>query len=184
MFTTLDGVVQAPGGEPGFKYTGWSGDYFDDEYLGYKMAELKNTGAILFGRRTFDEMSQAWPNSTDDFGMSEMMNSITKHVVTHHPETLSLAWNNSSVITGDIPAEIRKLKQQSGKQIAVHGSGTMAQTLMQHDLIDEYHLMIHPTALGIGDRLFTNIGERKNFKLTFSKVLSSGTIVLELEPKK
>jgi dihydrofolate reductase len=177
-FTTLDGVIEAPGGEPGFKYTGWSGDYFDDEYLNYKMAELRNTGALLLGRRTYDEFVQAWPGRTDDIGMSDMMNSLPKYIATNTHKTLN--WNNAVIVSGDVPDEIRKLKEQPGKQIAIHGSGTLAQSLMRHDLIDEYHLMIHPTALGIGKRLFTTIGERKNFKLIRSQVFSSGTIVLEL----
>lgn len=178
QFMTLDGVVEAPGGEPGFKYTGWSGEHFSDEYLNYKLDEAKNTGAIMFGRKTYDEFSQAWPGRTDEFGFSEIMNSIQKYVVTNNPK--ELAWNNSSIVTGDVPSEIRKLKQQNGKPISIHGSRTLAQSLMKDNLIDECHLMIHPTALGIGERLFNNIGERKNFKLLDSKVFASGTVVLEL----
>jgi dihydrofolate reductase len=176
-FTTLDGVIEAPGGEPDFKYTGWSADYFDDEYLNYKMNELRGTGALLFGRRTYDEFVQAWPDRTDDIGMSDMMNSLPKYVATNSVKKLT--WKNSTIISGDVPAGVRKLKEQEGRPVVIHGSGTLAQSLMQHDLIDEYHLMIHPTALGIGKRLFTSIGERKKFKLIKSHVFANGTVVLE-----
>jgi dihydrofolate reductase len=108
------------------------------------------------------------------------MNAMPKYVVS---TTLKeLTWKNSTLLQGDVAEAVRKLKTAAGGDILVHGSGTLAQTLMEHDLIDEYRLMVHPTMLGIGGRLYRDIGERKKLKLIDTKVFRSGTVVLEYRP--
>ncbi len=173
---TLDGVVEAPGGEPGFKYTGWSGEYFTDEYLQLKLAEVLSVSALLLGRKTYEGFAEAWPQRTDDIGFADRMNSLPKHVVT--TTLTSLAWNNSHIIRSDVPASIAALKKEQAGDILVVGSGTLVQTLLQHDLVDEFRLMLHPTMLGIGAGLYRNIGERKFLRLTGTSVLDSGIVIL------
>jgi dihydrofolate reductase len=173
---TLDGVIEAPGGEPGFKYTGWSGEYFTDEYLRLKCAEVLSVSALLLGRKTYEGFAEAWPERTDDIGFADQMNSLPKYVVT---TTLpSLSWNNSHIISTDVPASIVELKRKVAGDILVVGSGTLVQTLLQHDLVDEFRLMVHPTMLGIGTGLYRNIGERKYLRLTGTAVLDSGIVIL------
>ena len=178
-FITLDGVVEAPGGEEGHPHTGWSAEFMSDEYLNYKLDELSNTGAILLGRKTYDQFAEAWPGREDEMGFSEKMNSLPKYVASttlENPE-----WNNTTVIKDNIVEELLKLKEQDGNDIVVHGSGTLAQTLIQNDLVDEYRLMLHPVIVGGGSRLFENGLDKKKFKLREVKPFSTGTIVLEYE---
>jgi len=173
---TLDGVLEAPGGEPGFKYTGWSGEYFNEEYLQFKLGEIFEAGALLLGRITYEGFAEAWPGRNDEMGFADRMNSLPKYVVS---TTLDQAeWNNSTLIKTNVVETIRQLKSQPGSDILVVGSGTLARTLMQHDLIDEYRLMVHPTILGIGRQLYTDTGERKNLRLLETRVFNTGIVVL------
>lgn len=178
---TLDGVVEAPGGEPGFKYTGWSGEYFDEAYLKFKLKEVLEVGALLLGRVTYQGFAEAWPSRTDEWGFADQMNRLPKHVVS---TTLGhLEWNNSTLIRNNVVDNIRQLKSQPGGDILVTGSGTLAQTLMQHELVDEYRFMMHPTILGIGRRLYQEIGERKKLRLVEVKTFGTGTLVLIYQPE-
>jgi dihydrofolate reductase len=155
-FLTLDGVMQASGGvdeDPsgGFEHGGWQGPYWDD-IGGAAVTDLMDaTGGILLGRRTYELFAGFWPTVDDAF--AAVMNSLPKHVASTTLEE-PLAWNNSRLIKGDVAGEIAKLKEDPGKDIQVIGSGGLVQTLMEHQLVDEYRLMIHPIVLGSGKRLF------------------------------
>jgi dihydrofolate reductase len=148
-FVTLDGVMEDPGGAEGFDRGGWAfqfergpdGDKF-------KLDEVLEADALLLGRRTYEGFAKAWPTVTDEVGFAEKMNSMPKYVVSSTLE--SADWNNSTVITGDVAGEVAKLDGN----ILVAGSAQLVQTLMDHDLVDEYRLMIYPVLLGSGKRLF------------------------------
>jgi dihydrofolate reductase len=152
-FVTLDGVMEDPGGAEGFDRGGWAfqfergpdGDKF-------KLDEVLEADALLLGRKTYEGFAKAWPTVTDEVGFAEKMNSMPKYVVSSTLE--SADWNNSTVINGDVAEEVAKLKQQPGGNILVAGSAQLVQTLMDHDLVDEYRLMIYPVLLGSGKRLF------------------------------
>ena len=148
-FVTLDGVMEDPGGAEGFDRGGWAfqfergpdGDKF-------KLDEVLEADALLLGRKTYEGFAKAWPTVTDEVGFAEKMNSMPKYVVSSTLE--SADWNNSTVINGDVAEEVAKLDGN----ILVAGSAQLVQTLMDHDLVDEYRLMIYPVLLGSGKRLF------------------------------
>jgi len=148
-FVTLDGVMEDPGGAEGFDRGGWAfqfergpdGDKF-------KLDEVLEADALLLGRKTYEGFAKAWPTVTDEVGFAEKMNSMPKYVVSSTLE--SADWNNTTVINGDVAEEVAKL----GGNILVAGSAQLVQTLMDHDLVDEYRLMIYPVLLGSGKRLF------------------------------
>jgi dihydrofolate reductase len=148
-FVTLDGVMEDPGGAEGFDRGGWAfqfergpdGDKF-------KLDEVLAADALLLGRKTYEGFAKAWPTVTDEVGFAEKMNSMPKYVVSSTLE--SADWNNSTVINGDAAEEVGKLDGN----ILVAGSAQLVQMLMDHDLVDEYRLMIYPVLLGSGKRLF------------------------------
>ena len=155
-FLTLDGVMQAPGGpgeDPsgGFTHEGWSVNYWDDS-MGQIMGEFMGKPFdLLLGRKTYEIFAAHWPHVTDDPG-ADALNSAKKHVASRTLKTVD--WNNSSLIEGDVAEYVAGLKDQAGPEIQVHGSGNLMQTLIKHDLIDEFQLMIFPILLGTGKRLF------------------------------
>jgi dihydrofolate reductase len=174
-FLTLDGVMEDPGGAEDFKYGGWSLEFFNEEYLKFKYEELLGSGALLLGRITYEVFSEAWPSRTDPDSFADCMNTMPKFVVS---TTLNkLTWKNSYLIKGDVAAEVRKLKQQSGKDILVAGSAELVRTLMHHNLVDEYRLMVHPIVLGAGKRLFNNENERRRLKLKEARTFRSGIVL-------
>ncbi len=146
-FLSLDGVMQAPGApeedtEGGFQHGGWQRPYFDD-VLGATAAEgMAATDAYLFGRKTYEHMATYWPTAPDDDPFAEHLNSTAKFVVSTTLQ--SVEWQNSTVIRGDVAEEVAKLKEQPGKSIAVLGSGDLVETLITHDLVDEYFLTVVP----------------------------------------
>jgi dihydrofolate reductase len=157
-FLTLDGVMQAPGDanedrSGGFDQGGWQLGYFDEVFGSTIMEGLAATGGFLLGRRTYEIFAAHWPNQPADDPLAGTFNELPKYVVS---TTMSepLAWQNSTLIQGDAATEIAKLKDQSGKDIQVIGSGQLVQTLIRHDLVDEYRLMIHPILLGSGSASF------------------------------
>ena len=177
-FISLDGVMQAPGGPEedktdGFKYGGWTAPYFyeADEEAGTFMQKNMSPTDLLLGRKTYDIFAAYWPAHADNW---PGINDVTKYVVSHHP--VELTWINSKQITGDVVAGIRKLKDGEGSVLKVIGSGHLAQTLFEHDLVDELWLMIFPVTLGTGKRLFGEGTIPAAFMLAESLITSNGVI--------
>jgi dihydrofolate reductase len=178
-FVTLDGVMQAPGGREedtsgGFQDGGWLVGYFD-EHLGREMArQMGHPFDLLLGRRTYDIFASHWPHQTDDGAAS--INNAKKYVATHRP--LSTDWNKTAArLEGDVAEAVRKLKQGSGPELQVHGSGTLIQTLLANDLVDELWLKIFPVTIGSGRRLFAEGTRHAGFELIESSTSPSGVVV-------
>lgn len=177
-FVTLDGVMEAPGGEPGHPHTGWAGDFMGDEQIQYKYREALEAESLLVGRVTYESLAGAWPTYVGEF--ADRMNAMPKHVVSstlRDPE-----WNNTTVIAGDVAAEVTRLKEQDGGPMLVIGSRTLAQTLMAHDLVDEYRLMTFPVAVGSGRRLFPETPHKTVLRLVDSRTYDSGVAVHTYHP--
>ncbi len=173
-FISLDGVMQAPGGPQedtsgDFKFGGWTAPFFDDFAGGVMEEQMGGEYDLLLGRKTYDIFSNYWPNHTDGW---PQVNKITKYVVSNtlkDPE-----WENT-VVLKDVE-EIKKLKDSEGTDLQVHGSGNLIQTLMEHDLVDEYWLKIFPLTLGKGKRLFDSGTIPASFTLTETKTSPTGVI--------
>jgi dihydrofolate reductase len=171
-YVTLDGVMDEPGV--------WSGPFFNDEAAKFKYDELFASDVLLLGRVTYEGFAKAWPTmeGTGDFG--ERMNSMPKVVVSttlQNPE-----WTNSRVISANVVEEMAKLKDEPGQDILLSGSGKLLRTLMEHDLVDEYRLMLHPIVLGGGKKLFEDETQTKTLKLVETKPFASGIVVLTYHP--
>lgn len=182
MNVTLDSVVQAPADvnedrRDGFEQGGWATPYATMEGVGEGMA---NTGALLFGRRTYEHFFSYWPHQTDN-PFTGFLNNVQKYVASRTLRA-PLEWSNSTLLDGDIVQQISNLKAESGKDILVMGSGNLTQTLMKNHLIDRYQLMIHPLALGSGHKLFNEGGPLLKFKLVSAKPTSTGVIMAIYEP--
>ncbi len=179
-FISLDGVIEAPGGEEGFKHTGWTFEIDrGDEGNQFKLDELVEAEAQLLGRVTYEGFAAAWPGREDEAGFAEKMNSMPKYVVSSTLETAD--WENSTILSGDFAEEIAKLKQEVDGVILVAGSATLVQGLIEHDLIDELRLMVFPVALGSGRRLFGDTEDKKPMNLVDSKTVGDGIAVLTYE---
>ncbi len=176
-FISLDGIMQAPGGPEedtsgGFKYGGWVVPYFD-EFGGNIMAEqMKGRSDLLLGRKTYEIFASHWPEHADEW---PGINEVTKYVASHEP--MELTWENSVQLEGDVVEAAKKLKEEDGPDLQVHGSGNFIQTLLKHDLADELWLKIFPLTLGKGKRLFGEGSIPAGFKLLESKTSPSGVIV-------
>ncbi|HEX3640785.1 MAG TPA: dihydrofolate reductase family protein [Ktedonobacteraceae bacterium] len=179
-YVTLDGVMEDPGGGEGTEHGGWSFQFWSEEAAKFKFDELFASDALLLGRVTYQGFAKAWPAMTDEQGFADRMNSLPKFVVSATLEKLE--WNNSKLIKGNIAEEVSKLKQQPGQDILIAGSVELIHTLMQHDLIDEYRLMVHPVVVGSGKRLFKDETDMKVLKLVDTKTFSSGVVVLSYQP--
>ncbi len=180
-FITLDGVMQAPGGpeeDPtgGFKHGGWVAGYFDD-FLGKVMVEqMSQPFDLLLGRKTYEIFAAHWPYvKTKEDPIAAGINNARKYVASK--TMVKLDWTNSELIKGDVAKEVKKLKEQNGPEIQVHGSGNLIQTLLKHDLVDELWLKILPITLGTGKRLFAEGTIPVGFKLLESRISPSGVIV-------
>lgn len=177
-FVTLDGVMEAPGGEPTHPYSGWVIDYEGSEQMKYKLDEVLAAEVLLIGRVTYESFAGAWPNYTGEF--ADKMNAMPKHVVS---TTLrDPAWSNSTVIKGNVAGQVARLKQQDGGPILVAGSRTLVHTLMQHNLVDEYRLMIFPVVDGSGRRLFPDTPHKTVLSLADTRTFSSGVAVHTYRP--
>jgi dihydrofolate reductase len=176
-FVTLDGVMEAPGGEPGHPHTDWVSLLAGKEEFDYKLNEIREAGALLVGRITYDSFAGAWPEREGEF--AEKLNSMPKYVAS---STLrDPAWNNTQVLSHDVPEEVAALKAQDGGPILLHGSRRLLRTLLEHDLVDELRLMIFPVTVGGGDRLFPETSKKTVFRLTDSRTYPSGVVVLVYE---
>ena len=175
-FVSLDGVMQAPGGPKedisgGFKYGGWTAPYFDD-FSGKVMREqMSKPFELLLGRTTFEIFASYWPHHSAGW---PGVNESKKYVVSH--EEMKLKWKNSVLLRDDVVAKVKKLKDQDGPDLQVYGSSNFVQTLLKHDLVDEFWLKIFPITLGSGKRLFADGTSPAAFTLTDSKVSPLGVI--------
>jgi dihydrofolate reductase len=183
-FVTLDCVMEDPGGAEGFEHGGWSFQ-FDrgDEGDKFKFDELAAADALLLGRVTYEAFAAAWPQMEEQTGeYGAWMNGYPKHVAS---TTLQepLEWNNSTLIKGDVAEEVSRLKEQPGKDILIFGSAQLVHTLMEHDLIDEYRIMVFPIVVGSGKRLFGDVGQTKALRLVDTQPVGpDGVLILTYEP--
>jgi dihydrofolate reductase len=178
-FVSLDGVMEAPGGEPEFKYPGWSFE-FDrgDDGNQFKLDETRQADGLLIGLRTYESFAGAWPEREGEF--ADKFNAMPKFVVSttlKDPE-----WNNTTVLdSGDATAQVRKLKEEFEGELQVPGSYRLVQELIESDLVDQINLMVFPVILGTGKKIFEEKPERRNMRLKESKVVGDGVLVLVYE---
>jgi len=165
-FVSLDGVMEDPA---------WTVPFRSDEGRQYKRDELFASDALLLGRVTYEDFSAAWPSITDEQGFADRMNSLPKYVASTTLDTV--AWN-ASLIKGDVAAAVATLKGQPGRDILVGGSAALVHTLRQHDLVDEYRLMVFPVVVGHGKRLFSDGLDMTTLRHVDTKTFSSGVVVL------
>jgi dihydrofolate reductase len=184
-FITLDNVMQAPGGpeeDPtgGFEHEGWVVGYFDDFLLNVMIKQTSKPFDLLLGRKTYEIFAAHWPYvDADQDPFAAKLNNAKKYVAS---KTLTkLDWNNSELINGDVPEGIKRIKEQDGLEIQVHGSSNLVQTLLKHDLVDELWLKIFPVTLGPGKRLFAEGTIPAGFKLLESGISPSGVIIANYE---
>jgi dihydrofolate reductase len=172
-FISLDGVMEAPGGDDGYVHGPWTIPFWSDEIAAYKQEELFAADAQLLGRRTYEGFAAAWPERTGD-AFSDHINSMKKYVVS---STLTSAdWQNTEIIRGDMATEVAALKEQDGKDIIVAGSATLAHGLLEAGLVDELRLAIYPLTLGVGKRLFPD-GSRLDFEPASVTTTATGVLL-------
>lgn len=176
-FLSLDGVMEDPGGSENTTFGGWSFKYWNDELAGFKGEETDDTDALLLGRKTYQAFASAWTGSKMEG--ADFFNGVRKYVVSTTLDTVE--WNNSVLIKGDFVEEINKLKAETGQDITVHGSCSLVQSLMKHDLVDRYRLLVYPVVLGAGKRLFGD-GIDTKLNLISTQSFSQGVLGLIYEP--
>jgi dihydrofolate reductase len=176
-FMTLDGVIQAPGGPEedtsgGFKYGGWVFQFFD-EFVGTVMGEqMSHNADLLLGRKTFEIFASYWPDHENEWpGINQVTKYVASNTLSNH------SWSNTVFLKENIEDQIKKLKQQDGTDLQVHGSGNFIQTLLKYDLVDEFWLKIFPITLGSGKRLFENGTIPARFSLFEYKVSPDGVFI-------
>jgi dihydrofolate reductase len=177
-FVSLDGVMEDPGGAEDFKYGGWTFEIDRGEGDKFKLDETMETDALLLGRKTYEGFAAAWPTREGEF--ADKFNSMPKYVVSSTLE--SPEWNNTHVLKGDVVEAVRKLKDEQDGTIVVHGSGQLAQTLIENDLVDQLNLMVFPVVLGSGMRLFGATSDKKRLKLAESRTVGDGVAILIYRP--
>ena len=186
-FMSIDGVVQAPGGADedtsgGFEHGGWHMRYFDDRSQEWVLASIVEAGGFLLGRRTWEIFASYWPNAPEEEqAVAVPLNTKPKYVASR---TLSepLAWQNSTLLDGDVAAAVAELKRGDGGDLHVIGSTELVQTLIEHDLLDELRLMIDPVVLGGGKRVFREDGLLRALRLVDGEVTSTGAILATYAP--
>lgn len=185
-FLSVDGVMQGPGGPTedrsgGFDRGGWLVPHFDEDTGQFMVEVFDNVDAFLLGRRTYDIFAASWPKVTDpDDPIASRLNTLPKYVAS---KTLdSPTWHNTTIITGDLPAEVARLKEMPGRELQVHGSGTLARTLIENDLVDEFRLLTFPVIVGAGRRLFADEGVATGLRLIDSRTTGSGTVIQVYQP--
>jgi dihydrofolate reductase len=178
-FVSLDGVMEDPGGAEDFKYGGWSFEFSrGDEGDKFKLDEAFDSQALLLGRVTYEGFADAWPQREGEF--AEKFNTMPKYVVGANADPGR--WSNSTVLDGDPVEAVRRLREGNDGDIVVHGSGQLAQALLEHDLVDELRMMVFPVVLGEGKRLFGPMGGKKTLRLIDSRVVGDGVLILRYEP--
>ncbi|MCI3225958.1 dihydrofolate reductase family protein [Streptomyces sp. NP-1717] len=180
-FVSLDGVMQGPGGsdedrDGGFEHGGWSVPHFGADLIERMTTVVRRADALLVGRRTYDIFAATWPLAEADDPIGSKMNSVRKYVASRTLDTVS--WQNSTLLTGDVAEAVRSLKQESdGGEIQVHGSGDLIQTLIEHDLVDEFHVLVFPVLVGSGKRLFGKGTVPAGLKLLDTTSSDSGVVI-------
>jgi dihydrofolate reductase len=177
-FLTLDGVMQAPGGpeedpDENFSYGGWSFKYFDDTMGEIMDGIMGKPFDLVLGRKTYEIFAGFWPNAPEEAG-GQPLNNATKHVASR--TLTSLEWQNSVLLEGEVPEAVAALKQGEGPELQVHGSSNLLQTLLKHELVDEFHLHTFPVVVGSGKRLFADGTTPSGLKLVDSKITSTGVV--------
>jgi dihydrofolate reductase len=183
-FLTLDGVMQAPGGPEeddsgGFAHGGWSVNYWDEQMGQFMGESMSPPFDLVLGRKTYDIFAAYWPHASDEAG-AKPLNDATKHVASRSRPTLE--WSNSVLIEGDAVEAIAGLKEGEGPELQVHGSGNLIQTLLRHNLVDQYRLLVFPLVIGAGKRLFSDGTIPSGLKLVDSRVSSTGVVMGTYEP--
>jgi dihydrofolate reductase len=184
---TLDGVIQAPGQadeDPtgGFQHGGWHVGYFDDLAQRWVVDSVVNAGGFVLGRRTYEIFAAHWPNASEEEQvLAEPLNTKPKYVASR-TLTEPLAWQHSTVLQGDVAQAVAALKQEDGEDLHLIGSSELVQTLVEHDLVDEFRVMIDPVVVGGGKRLFRDDGVRRALRLVDSRVTSTGVIIATYAP--
>jgi dihydrofolate reductase len=180
-FVSLDGVIEAPGGGEDYKHAGWTFQISrGDEGNAFKVKETADSEALLLGRVTYEGFAQAWPSRTGEF--ADKLNGMPKYVIS---STLKDApWNNSTILKGNVGAEVTNLKKKLKGNIVVHGSAQLTQALLAYDLIDELRMMVFPVILGSGKRLFGAMEDKKSMKLIGSQTVGDGVEILIYEPRR
>ncbi len=183
-FVTLDGVMQAPGGpgeddSGGFAHGGWSVNYWDEQ-MGQVMDEAMSVPFdLVLGRRTYDIMAAHWPHAPEEEG-AKPMNDATKYVASRSRPPLE--WSNSVLIEGDAGDGLAALKEQDGPELRVHGSGNLIQTLLRHNLVDQFRLWVFPVVIGSGKRLFAEGTIPAGLNLVDNKTSTTGVLMGTYEP--
>jgi dihydrofolate reductase len=187
-FLSLDGVVQSPGGqgedtEGGFAHGGWSMPYFEPDTMGPAVTEtMASTEALLFGRRTWQTMAAAWPDRAGD-PFADRMNAIPKYVASRTLTQDDLTWPGSHLLPADdVIGAIGRLRAQSGASLQVMGSASLATQLIEHDLVDEYRLMIEPILLGGGKQVFPSDGQARALELVSVTKTGTGVLICTYRP--
>jgi dihydrofolate reductase len=171
QYVSVDGVVENPS---------WTTPFWNDEIARSQRDQLFRSDALLLGRITYQLFADSWPGRTDPEGFADRMNRLPKYVASR---TLKQAtWNGTVVIQGEVSDAVARLKQEAGGDVLVYGSGTLVRTLFEHDLIDEYRLMVHPLIVGHGNRLFPDGVPTKTLRLTDVQRTSSGIATMLYEP--
>ena len=178
---SLDGVIQDPAGDEGFRLGGWFGQIGDKDREAWAKVELDEAlgaEALLLGRRSYEWFAARWPSRSGE--LADRLNSLPKYVVSSTLE--DPAWNNSTVLKGDVVNEVSKLKQELDGDIVVYASCQLVRTLIEHDLVDELRLMIFPVVLGAGERLFGETSDKKPLRLVDTRTVGDGLAFLTYEP--
>jgi dihydrofolate reductase len=177
-FVTLDGVMEAPGGEPTHPHSGWVIDHSGPEQMQYKLQEVLAAESLLIGRVTYESFAGAWPSREGVF--ADKMNAMPKHVVS---STLrDPAWTNTTVLMGDVARSVGELKAGAGGPILVAGSQTLVHALLLHRLVDELRLMVFPVAIGGGLRVFPDERTKLSWRLADHQTFATGVLALAFHP--
>jgi dihydrofolate reductase len=183
---SLDGVMQSPAAPDedtrgGFDRGGWAAPYFDQVMADAAAEGMAKDGAMLFGRRTFEQFASFWPTQPDDNPFAAVLNNRQKYVASRTLEE-PLSWRNSTLLEGDAMEAVAKLKQQLDNDLFVLGSGELVRSLMRANLVDEYVLLIHPLVLGTGRRLFSDEGSSADLRLVDTKTTTTGVVIATYQP--
>jgi dihydrofolate reductase len=171
-FVSLDGVFEDP--------HLWSFDFFGDDWVQWKLKELREHDALLLGRTTYDAFAESWPSRTDEIGFADRINNMPKYVVTGSDD--GLIWKNTTALHGDLAEAVRAIKEEPGQDILVNGSGQLVEALKALDLVDEYRLMIYPVVVGSGRRFFADGTAKQKLTLVETIPFASGPVVLVHRP--